>query len=477
MESNKFLGIAIGRHQAALVWIDLRSNEAEIEDCLVVRPEQGAAETPSLAAAIGGAIRAKGLVYDEAALALGSDFYAQYPLHSSFSDYRQIENTIKYDAEEATAADAATLAVTFEILHTEARGSEVMVYSADRQSLTDILLDLQAEGIDPVVIEPDVVSLARALDKKSEFAQDSETLYVILDADSGTFLKNANKGHGVYSRRILFGSQTDRTAELARQLQLTLAAWSARQPIRSVVLAGDDGAIDGRTLAEQVGRPVQKADLALPAQGRQMPVLAAAAWGAALVHAARGRKADFRRDCMPYQGRRKILQKSLRIMSLSLTIVLLVMAAYFQLKTFRMYGYSRDLKNKLIVDYKAAMYSQNPPSNMPILTKLKNEQRRVKQRQEGYGPGDDNSVVAKLTYIFESINKAPDSVDVNVKQIAVTERTLRVQGDANGRRSTMQLFDEINKHSKLEIESSRVVPVTPRDEFEVTIQVTGQGDS
>lgn len=478
MESNRFLGIAIGRHQAALVCMDARSSEAEITECILVHPQQGTAETPSLAAAIGQAIRSKGLIYDEAAVALGSDFYAQYPLHSMFSEYRQIENTIKFDAEEATAADATTLAITFEILRAEDKGSEVMVYSADRQSLTDILMDLQAEGIDPVMMEPDVVSLARGLDKKCEFAQDLETLYVILDADSYTLLKNANKGRGAYSRRILFGSQTDHTAELARQLQLTLAAWSFNEPIRSIVLAGQTGQIDGHALSRQVGRPVEKKDLSLPDGGHQTgSILAAAAWGAALIHVTRGRKADFREDFMPFQGRRKILQKSLRIMSVSLTVVLLVIAAYYQLKTFRMYGCTRQLEGNLIAEYKEGM-GQNPPSNMSIITKLKSVQRQAKQRQAGYGPGEDNSVVAKLTYVLEAINDTQKSVDVVVQQIAVTERTLRVQGDTNGRRSTMQVFDEMKKHPKLEIESSRVDPSPPRgDEFEVTLVVPEQGGS
>ncbi len=476
MESNQFLGIAIGRQQAVVVCMDARGGEPEVTDSFLVRTDQGTTEAPSLAAAVGRAIRSRGLVYDESAAALSSDFYAQYPMHSMFTDSRQIEGTIRYDAEEATAADATTLAVTFEILDTGPRGSEVMVYSADRQSLTDILLDMQAEGMDPVVMEPEVVSLARVLDSKSNFAHDAETLYVILDADSCIFLKNANKGHGVYSRRLLRGAAADPTAELAGHLQLTLAAWS--EPVQTLLLAGDTKSIDLEVLRQRTGRRVEKADLALPdTEGQAGPVLTAAALGAALAHVARGRKADFRRDFMPYQGRRKILQKSLRLMSVSLTVVLLVLAGYFQLKTFRMQRYTARLEKKLVAEYKAGMYGQNPPSNMPILTRLKSVHRQVKQRKEGLGPGDDNSVVAKLTYLLEAVNKTPSSIDVNVQQIAITERTLRLQGDTNGRRSTLQLFDEMKKHPRLEVESNRVSPSPPRDKFEVTLKVPGQGGS
>jgi hypothetical protein len=77
--------------------------------------------------------------------------------------------------------------------------------------------------------------------------------------------------------------------------------------------------------------------------------------------------------------------------------------------------------------------------------------------------------------VLEAINKAPASVDVYIQQIAVTERSVRVQGDTNGRKSTLQLFDEMKKHSKLEIESNQVSPSPPRDKFEVTLQVKQEG--
>lgn len=475
MESNRFLGIAISRHQAVLVCLDARNPAAEAIDCFTVSPEQGTGQAPSLAAAIGQAIRSKGLIYDEAAVAVSSDYYAQYPVHSAFSEPRQIEGTIRFDAEEATAADAATLAITFEILRTEANGSEVMVYSADRQALTDILLDLHSQGIDPMILEPDVVSLARALDKKSEFAHDSQTLYVILGPGSCCFLRNANKGHGVYSRRVLFGSGTDQTAELARQLHLTLAGWPSEEPVRTIVLAGETKSIHLQALGEKVSQPVKTADLSLPGSSQNEPALAAAAWGAALSHVVRGRRADFRRDFMPYQGRRRILQKSLRIISVSLTLILLAVGIYFQFKTFRMNGYTARLENKIADEYKACMFGQKPPTNQPILTRLRNVLRQAKQRQEGFGPGDDNSVVARLTFVLEAVNKAPASVDVQVQQIAVTERTLRVKGNTNGRKSTLQLFDEMKKHPKLQVEGNVVIPSPPRDAFEVTLQVKQEG--
>ena len=475
MESNRFLGIAIARQQATVVCIDARNPAAEATDCFTVRPNPDAGQVPSLAAAMGQAIRSRELIYDQAAVALAGDFYAQYPIHSSFSEPRQIEGTIRFDAEEATAADAATLAVTFEILRPGADGSEVMVYSADRQALTDILLDLQPQQIDPVILEPDVVSLSRVLDKKAEFAHDFHTLYIILGSGSCCFLRNANKGHAVYGRRVLLAAKDNPLDDLARQFHLTVAGWPVEEPIQSIALVGDTKSIDLKSFSEKVFHPVKTVDLTLPKDSEAEPAQILAAWGAALSHVLRGRRADFRRDFMPYQGRRRILQKSLRIISVSVSLILAAAAVYFQFKTFRMNGYTARLEHKIADEYKAAMYGQKLPPNQPLLTRLRNVLRQAKQRQEGFGSGDDNSVVARLTFVLEAINKAPASVDVYIQQIAVTERSVRVQGDTNGRKSTLQLFDEMKKHSKLEIESNQVSPSPPRDKFEVTLQVKQEG--
>jgi len=101
--------------------------------------------------------------------------------------------------------------------------------------------------------------------------------------------------------------------------------------------------------------------------------------------------------------------------------------------------------------------------------------RQVRQRQEGFGTGDDNSVPARLTFLLEALTKTPPSVDFQVQQISITERSLRLQGDTNGRRSTLQLLDEFKKHPKLEVESNQISPAPPRDKFEIVLQTKKEG--
>ncbi len=475
MESKYVLGIAFGRQEAVVAVVDTARPQPEAADCFCVRAEPSDTGGVPLGAAVGRAIRARNLLVEEAIVSVRSEFYAQYPLRSAFCEARQIDHTIKFDAEEAAAADATTLAVTYEILRTHPDGADVMVYAADRQTLTELLLDLQGEGIDPVIMEPEAVSTARALDHLSPSFSQAGTLVVWLWGGQCLLLKNTNKGHGVYFRRVMLVGAGDLTEPLLRQIQLTLAGWASDEPVETLVLTAPPEAIRIDAVSEKLSCAVRTEALSLPGDAAIDPMLSSAAWGAALSSIYRGRRADFRKDFMPYQGQRKMLQKSLRLISVSLAVILAAVGLYFQMKSFRIQTYIARLEEKLIADYQGCMYGQKPPANPPILTRLRNVVRQVRQRQEGFGGGDDNSVPARLTFLLEALNKAPSSVDMQVQQISITERTVRLLGDTDGRRSTLLLLEEFKKHPKLEEESNQISPSPPRDKFEIVLQTKKQG--
>jgi hypothetical protein len=62
-------------------------------------------------------------------------------------------------------------------------------------------------------------------------------------------------------------------------------------------------------------------------------------------------------------------------------------------------------------------------------------------------------------------------VDVNIEQIAITERSMRILGDTNSRRSTLDFFEAINKHPKLKKVTDSLNPAPPRDKFIITLDI------
>jgi hypothetical protein len=245
----------------------------------------------------------------------------------------------------------------------------------------------------------------------------------------------------------------------------------------SVVLMGELDHVDADLLAQRTGLDVQtappeKALIEALADDEDMaPHELMIAYGAALAGRIRGHKTDFRRDFMPYQGRRKVVQSSLRLIGISLTILLVSVAVFFQLKTFRMRGYTRGLNKKALAEFRAATFGKKPNPNRTVTSSLRTELSRAKQAEAGIGPGGDKSVPAKLTFFFEALNKTPKKVDIKVQQITITERSMKVKGDTNSRTGTMAFFNEIKKHPRIVLSSERLTAGPDRrDKFDITLE-------
>ncbi|MHC5144793.1 MAG: hypothetical protein ACYSOX_04095 [Planctomycetota bacterium] len=473
MNEKSSLGLFLSKDKAVAVWVSSGPDSSVVRK-LNITPDEDQPAVIALQAAR--AVR-QGDEFDEAFVAVDCASYTQYKLHSEFDDYHQVESTIKFDAEEAAATDAMNLAVAFDITGKASVGSEVTVYTADRQLLTDMLLDMQEGALDPGFMEPDVVCLARALSHCAGMSDRTDAMFVVL-SQSSCYMIRSQADFVPAGRTFLIGKGQDVTGVLSREIMLAGGATDPpAQPMTSIVLMGDLDLVDADLLAQRTGLEVQTAApenaLAevLDDGGDIAPHELMIAYGAALAGRTRGHKTDFRRDFMPYQGRRKVVQSSLRLIGVSLTILLVSVAVFFQLKTFRMRGYSRALNKKALTEYKAATFGKIPPRGMSVSSGLRRELGRAKQMEEGIGPGGDKSVPAKLTFFFEALDKTPKKVDVNVQQITITERSMKVKGDTNSRSGTLAFFGEIKKHPRIDLSSERLTAgADRRDGFDITLE-------
>ncbi len=220
MEEKGNLGIFLYRDKAVAVWISGDPDRAVLHR-LCMTPS--ADEPATLALQAARAVIRQGHTFDEAFIAIDCSYYTQYSLHSEFEETRQIESTIKFDAEEAAATDAMNLAVTFEVTGILPTGSQVTTYTADRQLLTDILLDLQEGGLDPTLMEPDVVCLTRALEQTAKLSEYGDALFVVL-SHSNCYLLRPNPGYAPTVRTLLVERGGDVTSTLVREVLLATAS-------------------------------------------------------------------------------------------------------------------------------------------------------------------------------------------------------------------------------------------------------------
>jgi len=474
VEQTHSMGLYLARSRALAVRLS-EKNQGTITAVLDIQPTEGhSAQTTALEAAR--AVSRHSVVAESMFVALDCGYYTQYHLHSEFSEPRQVESTIKFDAEEAAAADAMNLAVTFAITGPLPTGSEVATFTADRQTVTDILLDIQEGGLDPEMMEPDAVCLSRVLERTLGISKHPDTLYILATENNGYFIQPGQGGYAPKMRSFLLQGHQQRTAALTREMLLAVASAGEEQPLKKAVFVDAPEGVDRQTLAERTGlevrveSAVEKLNFETPLDRDISAGAVLMAVGAAMAPLEREITADFRRDFMPYQGKRKMMESSLRLAGISLTILLAAIAIYFQSRTWRMNAYAQTLNTKLAQEYRAAMYGGNPPTTEAITSRLRRTLINVRRVQEGLGPGDDKSVPAKLTFLLEAINNAPPSVDVVIQQITLTERTMRVRGDTNGRRATLDLFESIKKHPRLRFGQERMSMAGNRDSFEFTVE-------
>ena len=67
-------------------------------------------------------------------VAVDSAFFLQHLVHSDFSDAKQISQTIRFDTEEALAADISDLAIAFQIASLAQSGSNLSVFTCQTKS-------------------------------------------------------------------------------------------------------------------------------------------------------------------------------------------------------------------------------------------------------------------------------------------------------------------------------------------------------
>ena len=162
IEQKNCLGLYLGHASATAVLLSAKSSKYIVSDIFSVSTNtEGQTQQQSLAGLLAEACTQRQLVFAEVAVAIDCAMFTQHSLRTQFTDRKQIAQTVKFDAEEAFTTDAATLAVTFNIIETDKDGSQLNVFAAQRKLLADVLLDMQDNNFDPVTMEPDVTALAR----------------------------------------------------------------------------------------------------------------------------------------------------------------------------------------------------------------------------------------------------------------------------------------------------------------------------
>lgn len=476
MESRNRLGIYLRKDRATVVCLAPQGQQARLLGCfsLDVGDEEPAGQQ-ALADRIAEACTERGLKFSESAVALDCASFMQHSVHSEFSDYRKIAATIRFDTEEALATDVSDMAVAFRIVSQDETGTRLDVFTAQRSVLSDILLSLQSNGIDPVAVRPDASCLSRYLGA-NEPSQEASCVYALL-SDARGYLVGSQNGEGTsFTRAFLVGPLQDRTALLAREALVTAAvSGSSDSPPRLRVLDAQDR-LKASDLDGRVPFAVDDCDLLAIRQidrdeltDCSNVVDFAIAYAAALPESDKDKGANFRNDHMPYLGKALRLQKAIRFLSISLTVLLLALGVYAQTQLTLVKRDRAGLHEKLEPAYLAVMPGEVklPDTMRGTLQKLGSAVRMIHANKTGIG--DQEAISSKLMLVLQALVSCAAQTDLKIDTITLSNANIVISGNTSRRPNTLKVFDAMEK-AGLARKQEAYIEKGDRDTFTITVE-------
>jgi len=482
VNAQNILGIYISKDTATVVCLGSQGAGQSILGCFSVSDQEKGGQTlQTLATLIARGCAERGLEFTEAAVALDCAMFMQHNIHSDFTDPKQIAATVRFDTEEALATDITDVVLAFNVTSSDQAGSQLSIFTAQRKILSDVILSLQSNNIDPVTIEPDVNCLSRFLFRSVSLPEDLHPSFGMLSQRSGYLVippspTRPGSQKTSTARTFLVGPTQDRVELLAREILMTTALIETGDAVNSLKIFDSTGLLDYQQLNNKLGIKVDEFDLTGPVvtdpqtiSGCDDMVDFAVAYGAALAIQEKSQTINFRNDFMPYQGKKVRLQKALKFASYSVTVLMLAIGLYFQTQLFKTNKDRGKLRRLLTKDYSAVMPSQELPRKTNPVTKLGSELRRIRDVKRGLiGVKGEKSISSKLTLVLQAINSCAKQTNLNTDSISITEKSINIVGDTSSRSNTLKFFEAIKKN-EMDILQQRLYTEDRQDHFSITV--------
>ena len=479
MEGQNYLGIYLSKRTATVVCLGLHGRVKKVEGCFTVSAQQQQGlEWAEITGQIAKECAARKWKFSEVRVALDCSMFMQHNIHSNFNDTKQIKATIRFDTEEALAADVDNIAIAFKITSSDENGSLLTVFTIEKQILSEIIVSLQSNKLDAVTIEPDVNCLSRFIEQNIPISEEAHPFFGMLSMDRGYFIVPVFSDSQKYTifRTFLVGSNQNRNQLLTREIPLTTALIEADSPVNCLKVFDSTSPLNPLELSEKLCMEVEVIDIAAcgdvePRETEDCDDMVAfsIAYGAGLAHTDRKQVVNFREDFLPYLGKKKRMQKILKIASCITVVVFIVLGLYFQLRLFQKNKPRKLLIDKFNSQYSAVMFGKAPPQKKNPVGKLSRELNRIRDIKSGkLAATGQESVSAKMTLILSAFNKCASNTKLSIDRVSITSKSINITGDTSSRKNTLKLFDEIKK-SGLEIVGNRIDSKGGRDVFAITV--------
>jgi hypothetical protein len=476
VNSQGCLGIYLARDKATVVCLDSTQASAETVACFdVCLEEQSPGSYTELADKIAQFGRQHDLQFSHVAVAVDCSVYMQHDVHSNFSDKKQIESTVRFDTEEALATDISDVALAYSVVSSDENGSAMRVFTSQKTVLAEIINAFAANNLDPVTVEPDVTCLWRFINKRFlDNPKSSDGILFAALSDSNGYLVGPlgqDAEATIIQRTFLIASGRDRNDILLSQVPLSIASLGPEVTLHKILVLDSAGSLQLDRISSSLGLPAEVAGFTVP-QDCGNPVAFAAACGAALSHLHKDTHTSFRADYMPYLGKKRRLEQTLKIISICACVILAAIGLNLTFRLIQKNKPVRLLREKFAPDYLAALPEEEKmPSKLTTarndLQKALNHIKRIKSNQ--LSTDDEQSIPARLTTVLEAFNKVASETNLKIEKISITSKNITISGDTSNRSNTLKLLAEIKK--KLNVQHENVGTKGGRDAFSITAEI------
>jgi len=432
VESQNVLGLFFGKTQATAICVNKGAVTGAVTLSLDA-DQKGDLQT--LAHRLAEQCKEQNFRYTEVSVTLDSAWFMQHSVHSEFKQAKQIGSTVRFDTEEVVASDISNLSVAFEIVKSDERGSTLNVFTADHDPLSQILLTLQSHALDPIRILPDIGCLTGLVQQNldTEALSGASALICLVSENNGYFLQY-DQDNGVHPvRAFLVGSHANITDVLVRESFTTMASVGGNQS--SLFVYSPDEEVDIQVLSERLGMPT----VGLPwfesspwgqqaGTDQQDVVRYAVAYGAAPLITEVGSTLDFRREFLPYQGKKIRFQSAMKWACVSATLLVLAWGGRLQANWFQAKSDRNALKDSLREDYTRVMPGKKDLPNNPVRD-LEKAIREIKDVQGGrLDLGGSQSTLAKLTLVLKAINQSHKPTGLEIDRVTIAASSMSING-------------------------------------------------
>jgi hypothetical protein len=455
--------------------------------CFGVLPEESEQPTfQALAKRIAAVCAEKQIKFTDAAIALDCAMFMQHSIHSEFSDVKKITQTVHFDTEEALGTDATDVAIAFKINSTDQTGADISAFTAQKQTLSDLLGALQSNNIDPFSVEPDVSCLARFVCRGASSPGDVHPLFAFLSRRNGYFIspvsspwQGVSPTPATSMRTFLLSPSQNRNEMLTRQISMTSALLQTAGAVNRLEIFDTADSVNCDDIAKKITVETSRIDITgfakLPADAiADCPdaVEFAIAYGAAIAHLDGTHGTNFRGDFMPYLGRKMRLQQTFKFFAVAAVILMFAFGLFGLMQAMQFNQYRAKLGAKFAKDFTAVMFGEKMPSKTKEATrKISTALRRIKEGQKSFSLTGEEAIAAKLALVLQALNKCAAATGLNIEAVSITDKLITLSGDTPSPDNTLKMFEALKK-TGLTVIQQRISTDPGRSTFGVTVEPT-----